>query len=87
MVEKNEADDKIIAVLIGDPTFGDFTEIDQLPRPIVDRLRHYFLTYKLIPGDQPQTISVDPIYGTAFASRVLEAARADYQETFTADRG
>jgi inorganic pyrophosphatase len=87
MVEKGEADDKVIAVLIGDPTFGDITEIDQLPRPIIDRVRHYFLTYKQIPGDHPATISVDPIYGTDFAARVLEAARTDYDETFTADRG
>src|SRR5688500_12101625 len=85
MVEKGEADDKIIAVLIGDPTFGDFTEIDQLPRAVIDRMRHYFLTYKRIPGDSPSTISVDPIYGTDFASRVLEAARADYEETFRTD--
>ena len=82
MVEKGEADDKIIAVLIGDPTFGDYSEVSQLPRAVIDRLRHYFLTYKQIPGDQTQAISVDPIYGTDFARRVLEAARADYAETF-----
>ena len=82
MVEKSEADDKIIAVLIGDPTYGEYTDISQVPRAVIDRLRHYFLTYKRIPGDAPQTISVDPIYGADFARRVLDAARTDYHRAF-----
>jgi inorganic pyrophosphatase len=82
MVEKGEADDKIVAVLIGDPTFGDYADVNALPRPVIDRLRHYFLTYKRIPGDESQMISVDPIYGADFARRVLEAARADYDAEF-----
>ena len=82
MVEKSEADDKIIAVLIGDPTFGELTDVSQLSRAIVDRLRHYFLTYKQIPGDAPHTITVDPIYGRDFAQQVLSASRADYDEMF-----
>jgi inorganic pyrophosphatase len=84
MVEKSEADDKIIAVLIGDPTYGDLTSTDQLSRAVIDRLRHYFLTYKQIPGDAPQTITVDPIYGADFARQVLKAARSDYDHHFAA---
>ncbi len=82
MVEKGEADDKVIAVLLGDPAYGDYTEVGRLPRAIVDRLRHYFLTYKQIPGDAAPAISVDPIYGADFARRVLAAARADYERAF-----
>jgi inorganic pyrophosphatase len=52
MVEAGEADDKIIAVLLGDPTFGELADVRQLPRAVIDRLRHYFLTYKTIPGDR-----------------------------------
>jgi len=78
MVERGEADDKILAVLLGDPTYGDLRELDQLPRPVLDRLRHYFLTYKTIPGE-PSTITVDPPYGAAIAQQVLRAAQQDYQ--------
>ena len=38
---------------IGDPTFGEPTAIAELPRAVIDRLRHYFLTYKAIPGAEP----------------------------------
>jgi inorganic pyrophosphatase len=79
MVEAKEADDKIIAVLLGDPTFGELLDVEQLSRAVIDRLRHYFLTYKSIPGETPARITVDPVYGPRDARDVLEAARADYR--------
>ena len=82
MVERGEADDKIVAVLVGDTTFGSLTDLAQLPRPLLDRLRHYFLTYKAIPGETSASITVDPLYDAAAARRVLEASRLDYGERF-----
>jgi inorganic pyrophosphatase len=84
MVERGEADDKIVAVLLGDPTYGELRDVGDLPRAVVDRLRHYFLTYKTIPGETPGTITVDPVYGPAVAREVLLAARADYRAQFGA---
>lgn len=81
MVEREEADDKIIAVLVGDPTFGEVTDVGALPRAVVDRLRHYFLTYKTMPGEA-KTISVDPVYDAREARAVLDAARVDYARHF-----
>jgi inorganic pyrophosphatase len=81
MVERGEADDKIVAVLLGDPVYGDLTEVAQLPRAVVDRLRHYFLTYKTIPGEAA-LITVDPVYDATEARAVLSAARADYDAEF-----
>lgn len=83
MVENGEADDKILAVLCGDPTYGDLQDVTALSRAVVDRLRHYFLTYKRIPGDAgTSTITVDPVYGRATAHAVLAAARRDYDDAF-----
>ena len=84
MVERGEADDKILAVLLGDPTFGELTDVCQLPRGVVDRLRHYFLTYKTIPGDAPPAIAVDPVYDAAEARAVITATRVDYDRRFPA---
>jgi inorganic pyrophosphatase len=82
MVERSEADDKIIAVLIGDPTYGGIVDVSQVPRPVIDRLRHYFLTYKTIPGESAATITVDPVYNATEARGVLIAAQADYAAQF-----
>ena len=86
MVEAGEADDKIIAVLLGDPTFGELADVRQLPRAVLDRLRHYFLTYKAIPGETKATITVDPVYDAMEARAVITAARADYRRHFGEQR-
>jgi inorganic pyrophosphatase len=83
IVERGEADDKIIAVLAGDPTYGDFTDVTELPVAVIDRLRHYFLTYKAIPGDADARISVDPVYGAEAARGILAASRRDYEEEYS----
>lgn len=49
LIDKDEFNDKIIAVLIECPVFGDYTDLSQIPKGLLDRLRHYFLTYKEIP--------------------------------------
>jgi inorganic pyrophosphatase len=82
MVEGGEADDKIIAVLLGDPTFGTLTDVDELPRAVIDRLRHYFLTYKAIPGEAAPSITVDPLYDARVARAIIDAARLDYRKRF-----
>ena len=50
MIDGNEADDKIVAVLEGDAVYGGWREIAESPPALIDRLRHYFLTYKQVPG-------------------------------------
>ncbi|TKB72715.1 MAG: inorganic pyrophosphatase, partial [Nitrospira sp.] len=46
MADGGEADDKIIAVMKEDAAYGTFKDIDDCPTTLIDRLRHYFLTYK-----------------------------------------
>ncbi len=84
MIESAEADDKIIAVLVGDPAYGGVQNISELPRPIIDRLRHYFLTYKQIPGEPGVKITVDPFYDAKMAQLVIAASVRDYAEQFPA---
>ena len=78
LLDRGEADDKIIAVVEGDFVWGNATEIANLPPIMVERLQHYFTTYKLVPGEKPQ-ISVQRVYGVEHAARVVAAAVADYQ--------
>ena len=82
MVDNGEADDKIIAVLDRDPIWGDVRELSELPNALVDRLRHYFLTYKFDPRSGVQPVSIDAIYGAERAREVVAAAMADYAEGF-----
>lgn len=77
MVDNGEADDKIIAVLENDMFWGDATNIDDLPQALIERLRHYFSTYKLIPG-QESKVTIDKVYGCKHALDVVQASIEDY---------
>ena len=81
MVDGHDADDKIIAVLDNDYIYGTARDIKDLPAVLVERLRHYFQTYKLVP-DQPASVTIERVYGRAHALNVVEAAIADYTDHF-----
>lgn len=81
MVDHGEADDKIIAVLENDNIWGQAKDLSDVPAVLVERLRHYFATYKLVPGE-PSKISIEQVYGRDHALQVVEASMADYAEEF-----
>lgn len=81
MLDGGEADDKIIAVLENDNLWAHVEDLAELPDVLVERLRHYFSTYKLIPG-KPSQVSIAAVYDRRQAEHVIEAAMADYQETY-----
>ena len=79
MIDKGEADDKIIAVLKGDSMYGSWTDISDCPKAIIDRLVHYFLTYKNIPGEEKVAVDIDAVYGALDAHEVILKSREDYR--------
>jgi inorganic pyrophosphatase len=79
LIDGGEADDKIIAVLKGDKVFEQYKEIAELPKGILDRFEHYFLTYKNLPGE-PNRCEIAYSYGREDSYGVIEAAVADYAE-------
>jgi inorganic pyrophosphatase len=77
MIDGGEADDKIIGVLEGDNIWGNVQDISDLPEIKIERLQHYFSTYKMVPG-KPNNIKVDHVYGREEALKVIAAAEKDY---------
>lgn len=80
LLDHNQADDKIIAVLKNDAIYGEMTDIEQLPTRIVRRLIHYFTTYKDIPGENTQRMRFVSIYGADVAHDVIRRSMEDYEE-------
>jgi inorganic pyrophosphatase len=81
MLDHGEADDKIVAVLDSDPVWEPVRDLADVPPVLVDRLRHYFLTYKLDPK-RPGNVSMGEPYDRAYALRVIAASMEDYAATF-----
>ena len=81
MCDHGEADDKIIAVIEDDPLWSKIDDISTLPQALIDRLMHYFLTYKLEPN-KSQNVTIGKPYGFDHAAAVIEASIADYIDEF-----
>ncbi|WCL48182.1 inorganic pyrophosphatase [Leptospira sp. GIMC2001] len=83
MIDKNEADDKIIAILKDDPVFAPIRDLKDLPQTLVNKLRHYFLTYKAIPViNENPPVEIPEVYDRAEALIVIGAAMRDYDNHF-----
>ena len=82
MVDDEEADDKIIAVLENDHMWGGAQDVSDLPEIVVERLRHYFMTYKHHDPDGAQPIEITTVYGREHALTLIEASMADYAEEY-----
>ncbi len=81
MIDDGEADDKIIAVLKNDYVWSHIEEVTELPPVLIERLEHYFSTYKLVSGERSK-IELRKTYGQAHALKVIGASVLDYKEAF-----
>jgi inorganic pyrophosphatase len=82
MIDGRQADDKIIAVLVSDVAYGHIEDIDGCPKGLVDRLKHYFLTYKQLPAEAPRRVEIAAVYNRAEALDVIERSMRDYRQRF-----
>lgn len=83
-IDGNEADDKIVAVLEGDFVFADIEDITDMPYGLLERLRHYFLSYKQLPSEPNRKLEIAEAYGAKEAREVIRRSMADYRNTFGA---
>ena len=84
MIDGNEADDKIIAVLHEDIAYGKIEDIADCPVALLDRVKHYFLTYKQVPGSTQAVVRIPEVYDRAEAEHVIRLSMDDYREEFGA---
>ena len=82
MIDQGQADDKIIAVMHGDGLYSQWQNIEDCPRAFTDRLKHYFLTYKDIPGADERICEITHVYGREEAMEVIRRSRKDYHGRF-----
>lgn len=84
-LDKGEADDKLIAVLKGD-VFDSYRDLSDCPKNLIDRLEHYFLTYKTMPQDNHQNpCELIERYGRDTALEVIRLGQQDYQKKFSSN--
>lgn len=84
MIDGSEADDKIIAVMKGDAIYGEAEDISDIPKQMLERLYHYFVTYKDLPGDGKERNSeITHTYDRSEAFEVIQRSMQDYRDEFS----
>ena len=82
MIDRDEADDKIIAVLESDVSYGDIRDITEAPSGLVERLKHYFLSYKQLPQEGPRRVEIAEVYDREGAAEVIRRSIEDYRAAY-----
>ncbi len=77
LIDGGEADDKIIAILKDDEVYHTWKDIGDVPLSIINRLKHYFLTYKQLPGETPKC-EITHVYDKQEAYEVIRHSQSDY---------
>jgi inorganic pyrophosphatase len=83
LIDNNEADDKIIAVMKDDAIFSEWKDISDCSQSFIERLKHYFLTYKDAPGSEGKRCEIESVYGREEAYKVIEASNKDYLKKYS----
>ena len=79
MIDNGRNDEKIIAIPFNDPTYNQYTNIDQLPVHIFDEMRHFFSVYKNLEN---KTTAVNEVSNRGEAIRIINLAIDSYIENF-----
>ena len=82
MIDATQADDKIIAVLKGDNVYGGWKDMKDVPPQLIDRLRHYFLTYKAMPDSPTPPVEIAETYDRAEALETIKKSFEDYRTKY-----
>lgn len=82
MIDGHQADDKIIAVLESDVAYGLLRDIAEAPSGLIDRLRHYFLSYKQLPHESERRVEIAEVYDREAALEVIRRSSEDYRATY-----
>lgn len=79
MVDRGEADDKIIAVATKDESVNHITDIAQLAPHTEKQIRRFFMDYTVLEGKE---VKVEAFQGRAEALRIVQEGMALYASTF-----
>jgi inorganic pyrophosphatase len=79
MLDNKEGDDKILAVPAGDPLFGDYDSILDVPKHFLAEVSHFFETYKQLEGIHVQALDWED---AAAAHAIIRQAMENYKKQY-----
>ena len=79
MLDQGRLDDKIICIPFSDPTYNEYSDINELPKQVFEEMSHFFQVYKALEGKQT---AAGEVQDRAVAVEVIKKARNDYRALF-----
>lgn len=79
MIDRGEADYKILAVPATDPNFNDYHDLSDVPNHFPNEVMHFFMTYKQLEG---VTVENQGWTGAEEAKAEIMGSLKLYQETY-----
>jgi inorganic pyrophosphatase len=80
MIDRDQSDEKIIAVAEQDPSVSHITDTKDLPDYLLSELRHFFENYKTLENKK---VVINEFLPKEQAFQVIEACLQRYQQTMT----
>lgn len=79
MIDRDDIDEKIIAIPFGDPQYNSYKEIDELPSHILEELKHFLTVYKQLEN---KVVKITKTGGSLEAKKVIEHDFNEFEKTF-----
>ena len=79
MIDNDQADEKIIAIPFGDPTFNGYGDISHLPKHIFEEMTHFFEVYKTLENKKT---AVSEVCSREEAVQIIARSMKAYREKF-----
>ena len=79
MLDSGEADDKIIAVAVGDPSVNHYNDISELPQYLIQETMSFFEDYTKL---EKKTVVVEKFFDKTVAMQILEDSYKMYKKHY-----
>ena len=83
MLDRDEVDEKVIAIPFGDPQYNGYRDISELPSHIVDELRHFLTVYKQLENKKVEVLETN---GCKKAEECIENAMKQYRKIILGEK-
>jgi inorganic pyrophosphatase len=84
MIDRGEADYKILAVPANDPTFNEYWDVSNIPQHFPKEVQHFFMVYKELEGTR---VTHEGWAGVQEAKDTILRSMQSYQAKFGAQHG
>jgi len=83
MTDRQQEDEKVIAIPFGDPQYNSYKELKELPKHLTEELEHFLTVYKQLENKK---VLIKEICGVSTAKKAIARSIKSFDKIFTTDK-